>query len=186
MNRECLLSRFSCVQLCDQMHGSLLGCSVHGISQARILEWVAISFSNEWRNRGHFFMGGSAQYWHFCTPPPMRMIQSSLITQLQFLGVSRFSQVYHTLFCFTFCPFCLFCFVLIFCLFLYFLLCWSSLLELFSSFRGWGLLSSVASTTHCGPLLFLLLQSTGCRTPGLSSCSFGALEHRLNSCGVLA
>ena len=31
--------------LCDPMDGSLLGSSVHGISQVRILEWVAISFS---------------------------------------------------------------------------------------------------------------------------------------------
>ena len=29
----------------DPMDSSPLGCSVHGISQARILEWVAISFS---------------------------------------------------------------------------------------------------------------------------------------------
>ena len=31
--------------LCDPMHCSLPGSSVHGILQARILEWVAISFS---------------------------------------------------------------------------------------------------------------------------------------------
>ena len=31
--------------LCDPMDGSLPGFSVHGISQARILKWVAISFS---------------------------------------------------------------------------------------------------------------------------------------------
>ena len=29
----------------DSMDGSQPGSSVHGISQARILEWVAISFS---------------------------------------------------------------------------------------------------------------------------------------------
>ena len=34
-----------CVQLSDPMDCSLLGSSAHGISQARILEWVAISFS---------------------------------------------------------------------------------------------------------------------------------------------
>ena len=33
--------------LCDVMDCSLLGFSVHGISQARILEWVAISFSRD-------------------------------------------------------------------------------------------------------------------------------------------
>ena len=31
--------------LCDPMDGSPVGSSVHGISQARLLEWVAISFS---------------------------------------------------------------------------------------------------------------------------------------------
>ena len=35
----------SCLTLCDPMDCSLLVSSVHGILQARILEWVAISFS---------------------------------------------------------------------------------------------------------------------------------------------
>ena len=35
----------SCPTLCDPMDCSLPGSSVHGIFQARILEWVAISFS---------------------------------------------------------------------------------------------------------------------------------------------
>ena len=35
----------SCPTLCDPMHCSPPGSSVHGFSQARILEWVAISFS---------------------------------------------------------------------------------------------------------------------------------------------
>ena len=35
----------SCLTLCDPQV-SLLSCSVHGILQARILEWVAIPFSN--------------------------------------------------------------------------------------------------------------------------------------------
>ena len=36
----------SCLTLCDPIDGSSLGSSVPGILQARILEWVAISFSN--------------------------------------------------------------------------------------------------------------------------------------------
>ena len=36
----------SCPTLCDPMDSSPPGSSVHGILQARILEWVAISFSN--------------------------------------------------------------------------------------------------------------------------------------------
>ena len=35
----------SCPALCDPMDCSLPGSSVHGISQARIREWIAISFS---------------------------------------------------------------------------------------------------------------------------------------------
>ena len=35
----------SCLTLCDPMDCSLPGLSVHGVFQARILEWVAISFS---------------------------------------------------------------------------------------------------------------------------------------------
>ena len=41
-----LLSR---VRLCDPVDCSPSGSSVHGILQARILEWVAISFSRHWR-----------------------------------------------------------------------------------------------------------------------------------------
>ena len=35
----------SCLTLCDPVDCSLLGSFVHGILQARILEWIAISFS---------------------------------------------------------------------------------------------------------------------------------------------
>ena len=35
----------SCLTLCNSMDCSLLDFSVHGILQARILEWVAIPFS---------------------------------------------------------------------------------------------------------------------------------------------
>ena len=37
----------SCPTLSDLMDGSLPGSSVHGIFQARVLEWDAIAFSNE-------------------------------------------------------------------------------------------------------------------------------------------
>ena len=44
-NDVCSVAR-SCPALCDPMDYSLPGSSVHGISQARILEWVAISSSS--------------------------------------------------------------------------------------------------------------------------------------------
>ena len=39
----------SCLTLCDPMDCSIPGFSVHGILQARTLEWVAIPFSNAWK-----------------------------------------------------------------------------------------------------------------------------------------
>ena len=41
----------SCPTLCDPMDGSLPGSPVPGILQARTLEWVAISFSKEWKEK---------------------------------------------------------------------------------------------------------------------------------------
>ena len=41
----CLIAKLYLI-LCDSMDCSPPGSSVHGISQSRILEWVAISFSN--------------------------------------------------------------------------------------------------------------------------------------------
>ena len=41
----CLLVTQMCLTVCNPMDCSLSGFSVHGILQARILEWVAISFS---------------------------------------------------------------------------------------------------------------------------------------------
>ena len=40
-----MLNCFSCLKLCDLMDCSPPGFSVHGILQARILEWVAMTFS---------------------------------------------------------------------------------------------------------------------------------------------
>ena len=43
--KEKVLVTQSCPTLCDHKDYSPPGSSVHGISQARILEWIAISFS---------------------------------------------------------------------------------------------------------------------------------------------
>ena len=43
----CCVVRLLCLALCDPTDYSLPGSSVHGIFQARILEWVAISFSRK-------------------------------------------------------------------------------------------------------------------------------------------
>ena len=39
----------SCLTLCDPIDGSPPGSPIPGILQARILEWVAISFSSAWK-----------------------------------------------------------------------------------------------------------------------------------------
>ena len=41
-----LVAQF-CLTLCNPMNFSLLGSSVHGILQVRILEWVAIPFPRD-------------------------------------------------------------------------------------------------------------------------------------------
>ena len=46
MERTCSVTK-SWPTLCDPIDCSLPGSSVHGIFQARILEWVAISFSRK-------------------------------------------------------------------------------------------------------------------------------------------
>ena len=45
LRTESVLATQSCLTLCDPVDCSPPGSSVHGILQARILEWVAISFS---------------------------------------------------------------------------------------------------------------------------------------------
>ena len=42
----------SCLTLCNLMNCSLPGSSIHGIFQARILEWVAISSPGDLPNPG--------------------------------------------------------------------------------------------------------------------------------------
>ena len=54
-NSKCCQSEvksLSRVQLCDPMNCNLSGSSVHEIFQARVLEWVAISFSRGSPNPG--------------------------------------------------------------------------------------------------------------------------------------
>ena len=48
---------------CDAMDSNLPGSSVHGISRARILEWVAISFRKQQRSQSTHrgFHGGRRQ-----------------------------------------------------------------------------------------------------------------------------
>ena len=74
--RHCSCELLSCLTLCDPMDCSLPGSSVHGLLQARALEWVAISFSrrsSQPRDRtwvscfaGGFFVGWpTREAWSF-------------------------------------------------------------------------------------------------------------------------
>ena len=69
----------SCWTLCDPMDCSLLGSSVHGISQARMLEWVTMPFS-----RGSFQPRG--RIWASCIavscPVPYPILSPSFSSSL--------------------------------------------------------------------------------------------------------
>ena len=54
----------SCLTLSDPMDCSLPGSSIHGIFQARVLEWGAIAFSSGAHNP--VYLGVTLQ-WHFST-----------------------------------------------------------------------------------------------------------------------
>ena len=57
----CLITQ-SCLTLCDPRDCSLLGSSVYGIFQTKILEWVAIPFSSV-----IFWTQGSNPRFLYCT-----------------------------------------------------------------------------------------------------------------------
>ena len=61
-----LLSHFSPVWLCDQIHCSPSGSAVPGILQTRTLEWIAISFSNAWKWKVK--VKSLSRVWLFSTP----------------------------------------------------------------------------------------------------------------------
>ena len=101
-----------CLTLCDPMHCSLPGSSVHGILQARILEWIAFPFSRVFPTQelnsglpyGRFFMNRATreaqEYWRGCINETRRRaedhgvcagnetLQSSALTRL-FLTLLR-------------------------------------------------------------------------------------------------
>ena len=56
----------SCPTLCDPIYGSPPGSPVPGIFQARILEWVAISFSSAWKWKGK--VKSLSRVWLLATP----------------------------------------------------------------------------------------------------------------------
>ena len=57
----------SCLTLSDPMNCSLPGSSVHGILQARVLEWVAIAFSKLHATPCLFMYLFLVALWHVVT-----------------------------------------------------------------------------------------------------------------------
>ena len=55
-----------CLTLCNPVDSSSPGSPVPGILQARILEWVAISFSNAWKRKVK--VKSTSRVWLFVTP----------------------------------------------------------------------------------------------------------------------
>ena len=65
-----------CPILCDPMDCSLPGSSVHGIFQARVLEWVAISFSRRSSNPGIKPGSPALQADALSPEPPVRLVST--------------------------------------------------------------------------------------------------------------
>ena len=66
----------SCPTVCDPIDGSPPGSTIPGILQARILEWVAISFSNAWKWKGK--VKSLSCVWLLATPMDCSLPGSSV------------------------------------------------------------------------------------------------------------
>ena len=68
----------SCLTLCNPMDYSLPGSSVHGVSQARILEWVAFSSSRD-SSGGHYLFLKKSKGGGMVTAPGDKRITHGLL-----------------------------------------------------------------------------------------------------------
>ena len=90
----------SCPTLCDPMDFNPPGSSVHGILQAKILRWVAISFSRASspprdRTRVPWIAG-----WFFTTEPLQHRSGPVFKSRLLYLGIVQISSsLNHLIFC---------------------------------------------------------------------------------------
>ena len=109
----------SCPTLCDPMHCSPPGSSVHGIFQVRILEWVAISFSRgsswpkNWTRLTHI-AGRCFTLWTIREAPITERGVLKFPTRLWICLVSLFYQLVPCIFScsLVLCPFLWHCYVL--------------------------------------------------------------------------
>ena len=94
----CCLVPQLCLTLCDPMNYSLLGSSVHGILQTRILVWVAISFSREssWLgDRTQVFCIGR-QILYLCVTLTSSLIERWFVWRSEGSGLSNMAPLVYT------------------------------------------------------------------------------------------
>ena len=72
--RKSVLVTQSCLTLCNSIDGRLPGSSIHGILQARILEWVAIPFSRDLPDPGIEPGSPALAGRFFTTEPPGKWV----------------------------------------------------------------------------------------------------------------
>ena len=100
---HCLLRRYllafevaqSCLTLWDPMDWSLPGSTVHGIFQARILEWVAISFSKLWKAE-LFFSNSEKPLDQIFYHQRICKIKTSEIKHYRIQGIIKLLKVVHS------------------------------------------------------------------------------------------
>ena len=76
---HCYLLSKSCLTICNPTDCSPPGSSVHGILQARTLEWVAISSSGDLPNPGIELASPALADRFFTTEPPGKLIMLTLL-----------------------------------------------------------------------------------------------------------
>ena len=96
-----------CLTLCDPIDGSPLGSSVPGILQARILEWVAISFSNAWKWKVKVKPSGT---------PIIQMLVWNVVSEVSETVLISFYCFFFILLCFSYFHHSIFQLTYLFCL----------------------------------------------------------------------
>ena len=89
----------ACPTLCDPMDCSLPGSSVHGIFQARILKWVAISFSRRSfrprdRTRVSHIVGRRFTVWATIHWEEKGKTEDEMVRWHHWLNGNKFEQLY--------------------------------------------------------------------------------------------
>ena len=103
--KTCVLVAQSRPNLCEPMDHSLPDSFVHGILQARILEWVAILFSREssWPRDWTWVFCIAGRFFFYCLnhqgstapPPPQCKIKSLKFGKTKQNSVCTFQRVHH-------------------------------------------------------------------------------------------